>query len=95
MSGNFKEDFNDAMIERLENAFNNNAKISGADLDFYSHEIYESIMMKNGMSYEIAHEAAKEHYSAVEFNFYHPDVIMRYKKDFGSPWFIFWGIERS
>ena len=93
LSGEMEADFNNAMIERLENAYKNNSKISGADLDFYSHEIYESMMMKNGMSYEAAHEAAKAYYNAVEFNFYHPDVIKQYNREFSPAWFRFWGIE--
>ena len=35
------------------------------------------MMMKNGMSYEAAHEAAKAYYNAVKFNLYHADVIMQ------------------
>lgn len=95
LSGEMEADFNNAMIGRLENAYINNAKISGADLDFYSHEIYESMMMKNGMSYEAAHEAAKAYYNAVEFNLYHPDVIMQYKREFNPAWFRFWEIEEN
>lgn len=93
LSGEMEADYNNAMIERLENAYKNNQKISGADLDFYSHEIYESMMMKNGMSYEASHEAAKAFYNAEEFNFYHPDVIKQYNREFNPAWFRFWGIE--
>ena len=82
-------DYNNAMIERLENAYKNNKKISGADLDFYSHEIYESMMMKNGMSYEASYEVAKAYYNAEEFNFYHPDVIKQYNREFNQVWFGF------
>ena len=95
LSGKMQDDFNDTMIERLENAYKNNTKISGADLDFYAHEIYESTLMKKGMSYEEAHEAAKAYYNAVEFNFYHPDVIKQYSREFSTPWFSFWGMEKK
>lgn len=88
-------DYNNAMIARLENAYKNNTKISGADLDFYAHEIYETRLMNNGMSYEEAHEAAKAYYNAVEFNFYHPDVIKQYSREFSTPWFSFWGMEKK
>ena len=50
-------------------------------------------MMNNGMSYEEAHEAAKAYYNAKEFNFYHPEVIVRYKNQFNAAWLRFWGIE--
>lgn len=83
------------MINRLETAYKNNTKISGADLDFYAHEIYESNMMKNGMSYDNAHEAAKVYYNATEFNFYHPEVIKQNPKLFNNAWFGFWGMERN
>lgn len=32
-------------------------------------------MMRTGMSYENAHEAALIYYNAKEFNLYHPEVI--------------------
>lgn len=95
LSGDLADEFNDAMINRLETAYKNNTKISGADLDFYAHEIYESNMMKNGMSYDNAHEAAKAYYNATEFNFYHPEVIKQNPKLFNNLWFEFWGIERN
>ena len=95
LSGDLADDFNDAMINRLETAYKNNTKIGGADLDFYAHEIYESNMMKNGMSYNNAHEAAKVYYNATEFNFYHSEVIKQNPKLFNNAWFEFWGIERN
>lgn len=95
LSGDLADEFNDAMIARLESAYKNNTKISGADLDFYAHEIYEANMMKNGMSYNDAHNAAKSYYNATEFNFYHPDVIKATPKLFNKAWFEFWGIERN
>lgn len=42
---------------------------------FYAHELYEFNKMKNGMGNRKAQEAAKIYYNAVEFNFYHPEVI--------------------
>ncbi len=95
MSGRFANTFNDEMINRLETVYQNNTKISGADLDFYAHELYEFNKMKNGMEYEQAHEAAKIYYNAVEFNFYHPEVIKQNQELFSKVWFEFWGIERD
>ncbi len=45
------------------------------------------------MGYQDAHVAAKAYYNAKEFNFYHPEVISKYHREFGSAWFEFWGIE--
>ena len=95
LSGDLSAEFNDAMINRLETAYQNNTKISGADLDFYAHELYEFNKMKNGMEYEQAHEAAKIYYNAVEFNFYHPEMIKQNQELFSKVWFEFWGIERD
>ena len=95
LSGDMASEFNDAMIYRLEMALKDNKKINGADLDFYAHEIYESNMMRNGMNYKNAHEAAKVYYSATEFNLYHPEVIKQYPEFFNSSWFEFWGLERN
>ena len=95
LSGSLADDFNDAMISRLENAYKSNTKISGADLDFYAHEIYESTMMRGGMNYNNAHKAAKIHYNATEFNFYHPEIIKQNPQSFNNAWFEFWGIERN
>ena len=95
LSGELSDEFNIAMIERIENAFKNGNKITGADLDFYAHEIYEAMMMSKGMTYENAHDAAKAFYNAIEYNFYHPDVIKKLKRLFGSSWFEFWDIERD
>ncbi len=95
LSGDMASEFNDAMIYRLEMALKDNKKINGADLDFYAHEMYESNMMRNGMNYKNAHEAAKVYYSATEFNLYHPEVIKQYPEFFNSSWFEFWGLERN
>ncbi len=95
LSGSLADDFNDAMISRLENAYKSNTKIGGADLDFYAHEIYESTMMRGGMNYNNAHKAAKTHYNATEFNLYHPEIIKQNPKSFNNAWFEFWGIERN
>ena len=95
LSGDLADEFNDAMISRLENAYANNTSIDGADLDFYAHEIYESTLMKNGMNYNDAHEAAKAYYNATEFNLYHPEVVKANPKLFNNAWFEFWGIERN
>lgn len=95
LSGDFSSEFNDAMINRLEDAYKSGNKIRGADLDFYAHELYESTLMKKGMDYNSAHDAAKSFYNAKEFNFYHPDVIKQFPTEFNSSWFDFWGLERN
>lgn len=64
-------------------------------MEFYIHELYESNKTKNGMGYRKAHGAAKVYYNAVEFNFYHPEVIKQNSELFSKVWFEFWGIERD
>jgi len=93
LSGSYSDVFNDTMIERLEDAYYNNTPISGADLDFYAHELYESNLMQNGMGYDEAHRAALEYYNAKEFNLYSPDVIKSFPEYFNQMWYDFWGIE--
>ena len=95
LSGDLADEYNDAMITRIEQAYNKKLKISGADLDFYAHELYEANMMNKGMSYENAHELAKMYYNAIEFNLYHPEVIKQNPKLFNHAWFDFWNIERD
>lgn len=84
------------MIVRLQDAFDNDKKISGADLDFYAHELFEMIKMKKyKMSYEQAHNSAKQYYNAKEFNLYHPDVIVEMPEQFNGAWYDFWGLDKN
>ena len=70
-----------------------NEPIEGADLVFYTHELTESVYMKNGMSYETAHAATLKRYGNSPFAVYHPDVIKATPENFNSNWRKFWNIE--
>lgn len=84
---------NDMMIKRLQQALDNNQKISGADACFYFHELKEAELMANGYTYAAAHKQAIQDYEVSPFSLYHPDVILAFSDDFNSNWKKFWGIE--
>jgi filamentous hemagglutinin len=83
---------NAAMIQRLEEALNQENTISGADANFYFHELYESTLMDRGLSYDEAHQQALIRYDVSEYALYPPDVIQAFPYLFNSAWFDFWGI---
>ncbi len=83
---------NDAMIGRLQSAMNSGAKISGADLAFYTHELNEAMLMGRGMSYDAAHAAALSKYGNSPFSVYHPNVISSMPESFNSRWRSAWGL---
>ncbi|HET6384258.1 MAG TPA: hypothetical protein VFJ58_12770, partial [Armatimonadota bacterium] len=90
--GSFPE--NEAMIARLQAAMEAGERVSGADLSFYMHELAESTLMKGGMVYEDAHEAALAKYDVSRFSVYHPDVIAANPASFGDVWRNAWGLSR-
>jgi len=67
---------NEAMLNRLRNALNQKQVISGADLSFYYHEIFESQktfeLMQTGLSFPeaqiIAHNQAIAEYAVSGYN---------------------------
>jgi len=83
---------NAAMIQRLTAAFEAGSQISGADLVFYTHELMESQLMAQGMTYEAAHAAALAEYGVSSFSVYAPEVIQAFPEIFNSNWFAFWGL---
>jgi hypothetical protein len=83
---------NAAMIQRLEEALNQGNTLSGADANFYFHELYESTLMDRGLSYDEAHEQALNRYGVSRLAIYHPDVIQALPRFFSPAWFDFWGI---
>jgi hypothetical protein len=82
---------NQAMLDRLGSAVG--SRVTGADANFYLHEISEATMMGRGMSYEAAHAAAIEKYGVSPFSLYHPEVIQRFPAEFNNAWRAFWGIQ--
>lgn len=83
---------NEMMIHRLEKALYSNQKISGGDASFYFHELKESQLMQNGLTYVEAHQQALKYYEVSPFSVYHPDVIKAYPDEFNKNWEIAWGI---
>lgn len=79
------------MLGRLQSAVG--TSVTGADANFYLHEISEATMMGNGMSYEAAHAAALAKYNASPFSLYAPQVIQALPEDFNSAWRAFWGLK--
>ena len=84
---------NDLMLDRLRGALSEGRKISGADASFYMHEAAEATMMRRGMLYDAAHDAALSKYGVSPFSVYHPDVIRQLPTYFNSNWKKFWGLE--
>lgn len=66
--------------------------MSGADANFYHHELTESNLMGQGMPYEEAHAAALEAHGASPYSLYSPDVIERFPEYFNQAYRDFWGL---
>ena len=81
---------NSAMVERLKSALDAGEPLTGADANFYLHELYESNMMAQGLDYEAAHQAALDFYSHSPFSLYHPDVIQTFPDSFNANWLQWW-----
>ena len=82
---------NTAMIERLTKALG--TRVTGADANFYLHEVAEATMMGRGVSYEAAHAAAIAKYNVSPFSLYHPEVIQQFPAMFNNAWRAFWGMK--
>jgi hypothetical protein len=80
------------MLKRVEYALKNDQPLSGADANFYLHELKEASLMQSGMPYEEAHQAALDFYGVSPYSIYHPEVIQQFPDVFNSNWFKFWGI---
>ncbi|RDY26204.1 hypothetical protein CG710_021870 [Lachnotalea glycerini] len=81
------------MIKRLENALANGEKISGADASFYMHEITETTLMNQGMTYDVAHGLALEKYDVSPFSVYSPEVVTEYPDLFSRGFKKYWDIK--
>jgi hypothetical protein len=92
LSGDLSAPFNDDMISRIETAIKGGQKLTGADANFYLHEIKEATLMGKGLTYEQAHAKALKNYGLSEFDLYHPDVIQKNKGWFNDKWPKYWGI---
>ena len=85
--------YNQASLERIENALANGEKLTGGDLNFYIHELKEMVLMQQGMSYEVAHQLALEYYGMSPHAVYSPEVIKQYPEWFGTADKDYWGIK--
>jgi hypothetical protein len=81
---------NQAMLRRLESAVD--SAVSGADANFYTHELLEAGHMAAGMDYEAAHAAALGEAGVSPFSLYHPEVIEEFGEFFNDAWRTFWGL---
>ncbi|WP_241020171.1 hemagglutinin repeat-containing protein [Burkholderia sp. Ac-20345] len=77
---------NAGMLQRLQSAFANGQSVTGADANFYLHELTESTLMRQGMSYDVAHAAAVTKYGVSPFQLYAPEVIDANPSLFNNAW---------
>jgi filamentous hemagglutinin len=92
LAGVGAQEGNNAMVERLQKAFDAGQKVTGANANFYLHEASEATMMQQGLSYDAAHAAALQKYGVSNFSFYAPEVIKMYPTMFNGSWRAFWGL---
>jgi RHS repeat-associated protein len=92
---------NAGMIQRLENALANGERITGADRNFYMHELKENTVMNGLMkkgatfddAYEVAHPGAIQWDKVSPFELYHPEIIQKCGTQcFGPGFFKYWGL---
>ncbi len=81
---------NTAMLDRLAGQVG--SAVTGADANFYTHELLEAGHMASGMGYEAAHAAALEEAGVSPFSLYHPEVIQQFPAEFNTAWRAFWGL---
>jgi len=81
---------NQAMIDRLSSQIGSH--VTGADANFYNHELIEAQHMASGLSYDAAHSAALEQAGVSPFSLYHPEVIQQFPEYFNNAWLAHWGI---
>lgn len=86
---------NQQMIARIESHIKDGKKLTGADANFYMHEIKERTLMRKGASLDDAHNTALDTYKASQYSVYHPDVVLNNQKLLASPkWSEFWDSQR-
>jgi len=82
---------NQAMIARLKQQFGK--KLTGADLNFYLHEILESMMMDAGWDYAEAHEWALILAGVSRFSLFHPDVLRQFPTSLNPRYYTYWEVK--
>ena len=81
------------MIGRLKDAVASGGRLTGADANFYLHELAEATMMRAGQSYDAGHAAALQKYGHSPYSLYAPEVIKSHPQVFNMNWRSFWGIK--
>jgi filamentous hemagglutinin len=85
--------YNKAMVGRLNAAMAAGERVTGADANFYLHEISEGTFRARGLGYDAAHDAALQKYGASPFSIYAPSVIEAMPEWFNNNWRAYWGIK--
>ena len=85
---------NKAMMNKIEEMLANNQELTGAYKDFYEHELTESMLMKQGYDYNIAHNMALEIHNVQPQALYSPEIVQEYSKWFNKSDFEYWGISK-
>jgi len=83
---------NQAMIDRLSAQLGE--VVTGADANFYTHELMEANFMGSGMTYDEAHTLAIQIEGVSPFSLYHPEVIEQCPECFNANWRAYWGIDQ-
>ncbi len=84
---------NDAMLNRLGDAYKSGSRLTGADRNFFIHELREATFMAKGLGAEQAHLATLAYHQMSGFAVYHPAVIQAFGSlYFNSGWFAYWGL---
>ncbi|MFE1574157.1 RHS repeat-associated core domain-containing protein [Comamonas odontotermitis] len=84
---------NAAMVQRLRDSLQAGERLTGADANFYLHEIAENTGRLKGLGYDEAHAAALNKYGVSNFSIYHPEVIQNFPSEFNNAWRSYWGIK--
>jgi len=85
---------NTAMLKRLGAALKAGERLTGADKNFYLHELKEPELMAEGFSPETAHLIALQERGQSAYSFYSPDVVQAFPETFNSNWLGFWGLSK-
>ena len=83
---------NEVMMANIEEMLVNNQELVGAYKDFYEHELTESVLMKQGYSYEDSHNLALEIQGVPPQALYSKEVVEEYYKWFNKSDYEYWGI---
>ena len=83
---------NIAMKDKIEDMLSNNQELTGAYKDFYEHELTESMLMKEGYSYDEAHLQALEIHNVQPQALYASEIVQEYYKWFNKADYEYWGI---